>query len=72
MSALQAELQRLSGTTLAETGAANAWAATSGLALVGALNAKAGTSGLDLQGVLNRLANTTGLAEVEAARRITA
>jgi hypothetical protein len=42
MSELQAELQRLSGTTLDEAGAANVYAGTTGLELLGALNAKAG------------------------------
>ena len=68
MSTLQAELQRLSGTTLDMVGAANVWAGTSGLDLVGALNVKAGTTGLPLTGVLNRLASTSGLAVVGAAR----
>jgi hypothetical protein len=70
MSTLQAELQRLSGTTLDAQGAANVWAGTSGQALTSALNVKAGTLGLAIQGVLNRLAGTSGLAGTEAARRI--
>lgn len=68
---LQAELQRLSGTTLDAAGAANAWAGTTNLELVGALNAKAGTTGLELLGVLNRLAGTTGLEANAAAAAIT-
>ena len=68
MSTLQAELQRLSGTTLDMVGAANVWAGTSGLDLVGALNAKAASSGLALAGVWNRIAGTSGLAAVGAAR----
>lgn len=68
MTTLQAELNRLAGTTgLAEQGAANAWAGTTGLSLVGALNVKAGTTGLALQGVLNQLAGTTGLGPAAAA-----
>ena len=55
MGELQAELQRVSGTTLDAQGAANAWAGTTGLGLVGALNVKAGSSGLELEGVLRRL-----------------
>ena len=72
MSTLQAELQRLSGTTLDMVGAANVWAGTSGLDLIGALNAKAGTAGIPLLGVLNRLAGTSGLAEAGAAKAILA
>lgn len=55
MSDLQAELRRLSGTTLASQGAANAWAGTSGLGLLGALNALAGTKGVGLNGVIRSI-----------------
>lgn len=58
---LQAELNRLAGTTgLDAQGAANVWAGTTGLDLVGALNAKAGTSGLGLNGVCSSLATALG------------
>jgi hypothetical protein len=72
MTTVQAELQRLSGTTLDTQGAANAWAGTTGLAVVGALNAKAGTTGVPLQGVLNDLADTSGVGVVRAAQSIVA
>lgn len=65
---MQAELQRLSGTSLDAQGAANAWAGTVGLALLRALNVKAGTTGLDLQQVCNVLGGTSGLAETAALR----
>ncbi|HYH48309.1 MAG TPA: hypothetical protein VEG38_02060, partial [Acidimicrobiia bacterium] len=71
MAELQAELQRLSGTTLDAQGAANAWAGTTGLDLVGAINAKAGTAGLDLARALNQLAGTAGLEVGAAAAAIT-
>ena len=72
-------LNRLAGTlngdvpTLANAGAANVYAGTTGLDTVGALIVKAGNSlpgYLDLQGVLNELAGTTGLGVAEAASRI--
>ena len=75
-------LNRLAGTIinsvpqLEETGAANAWAGTTGLATVGALNTlyasrNAGKNyNYDLQGVLNALAGTWGLGVNEAAARI--
>lgn len=54
---LQAELNRLAGTTgLDSAGAANALAGTTGLELVGALNRKAGTAGLELNGACRELA----------------
>lgn len=59
MAELQAELQRLSGTTRDATGAANAWAGTTGLELVGALNAKAGTVGLDLNAAFRAAVGAT-------------
>lgn len=62
---LQADLQRLSGTTLDAQGAANVWAGTVGLELVGALNTKAGLDRsvwLELDGVLAYLMGTAGLA----------
>lgn len=57
MGELQAELNRLAGTTgLEAAGAASMWAQGSiGLELVGALNLKAGTTGLELGEVLRRL-----------------
>lgn len=72
---LQYHMNRKAGTlvgdvpTLDAQGAANVWAATSGLDLVHALNVKAGNafgSYLELAGVLNQLAGTTGL-EVDGA-----
>ena len=54
-------------------GAANAFAATTGLEVVGALNVKAGNTlpnYRELDGVLNQLAGTSGLASDDAARRI--
>jgi hypothetical protein len=48
---LQAALQRLSSTTLDAQGAANVWAATTGLDLLGALNAKNGTVGVGMAAV---------------------
>lgn len=54
------------------TGAANAWAGTTGLDLVGALNTKAGNtpkSGWkNLAGVCNQLAGTTGFEAAAALR----
>lgn len=69
MGELQAELNRLAGTTgLDAQGAANVYAGTTGLDLVGALNAKAGnTERRELAGVLNQLAGTTGLGVNAAA-----
>jgi len=76
-----AELNRLAsgGTTypdhrvsLAEAGAANKWAGTTGLAVVGALNVKANSSGLALAGVCNRLAGTSGYAPQAALQQIPA
>lgn len=73
MGELQAELNRLAGTTgLDAQGAANVYAGTSGFDLVGALNVAAGTAHLELQGVLNALAGTTGLGPNAAASAILA
>ena len=57
------------------TGAANAWAGTTGLATVGALNIKVSASRTrdkfkDIDGVCNELAGTTGLAAPAALRSI--
>jgi hypothetical protein len=61
MADLQAELNRLAGTTgLDSPGAANVIAGTTGLDLVGALNVKAGTTGLEMNGVCRLLAATYG------------
>lgn len=59
--------------TLAADGAANVWAATTGLPLVHALNVKALNvlpNFKELAGVLNQLAGTTGFEVDEAAARI--
>ena len=83
-STLRDELNRLAnggGTSypaytayLAEQGAANKWAGTTGIALVGALNAKAGITDPKLfQGlnkICNTLASTTGLEAVTALREV--
>jgi hypothetical protein len=55
-----------------ECGAANKWAATTGLSLVGALNSKASTAAkpLDLRGVCNKLAGTSDLDPVTALRTL--
>lgn len=78
MAELQAELQRLSGTTLDAQGACNVWinnpAPNDQIELVGCLNTKAGlarANWLALQGVLNYLAGTTGLGPNGAAAAIT-
>lgn len=78
MGELQAELQRLSGTTLDTQGACNVWidnpAPNPQMELVGCLNTKAGLTGfnmLALQGVLNYLAGTVGLGINAAATAIT-
>lgn len=58
---------------LEAAGAANVWAATTGLELVHALNVKAGNTlpnFKELAGVLNQLASTTGFEVDEAAARI--
>ena len=62
---------------LADQGAANAWAGTSGLGLLAALNIKAdaGRQPIDYKGlnaVCNELASTTGLSALAALRTIDA
>lgn len=83
-STLRDELNRLAnggGTTypaytsyLAEQGAANKWAGTSGLGTVGALNIKYGITNpalyKGLNAVCNALAGTTGLEAVTALREV--
>lgn len=59
----------------AATGAANAWAGTSGKALIGALNYKADNNRQPnafkgLNAICNELAGTTGLSAVDALRSI--
>lgn len=59
----------------ADTGAANAWAGTSGKALLGALNYKANSTRQPneykgLGAVCNELAGTTDLSPVDALRSI--
>ena len=59
----------------ADTGAANAWAGTSGKALLGALNYKASSTRQPnefkgLGAVCNELAGTTNLSPVDALRSI--
>lgn len=61
---------------LADTGAANAWAGTSGKALLGALNYKASSTRQPnaykgLGAICNELAGTTDLSPVDALRSIT-
>lgn len=66
-------LSALGTPTLEAAGAANVWAATTGLPLVHALNVKALNTFpnyLALAGVLNQLAGTTGFEVDEAAARI--
>lgn len=61
MADLQAELNRLAGTSgLDAQRAANVGAGTAGLDLVGALNVWAGTSGLEMNGALKALAADLG------------
>ena len=82
-SPLNAELNRLAngGTYparsafLAEQGAANKWASTSGLGIIGALNKKASAGRApsaykDLNGICNELAGTTGKSAIDALRSI--
>ena len=58
------ELNRLAATlvdgrpALSATGAANVWAATSGLALLGALNVKNSTTDMGMRAVCNALGET--------------
>ncbi|MDE2469866.1 MAG: hypothetical protein KGL35_14285 [Bradyrhizobium sp.] len=53
---------------LSAQGAANIWAATSGLGLLGALNVKAGTTGMGMNAVCNVLGGTTNASQVDALR----
>ena len=84
-SPLNAELNRLAngGTYpartefLAEQGAANAWAGTTGKALLAALNYKADATRQpnnfkNLNAICNELASTTGLSALAALRTINA
>lgn len=77
-SSLAAELNRLAGTNgLAEQGAANAYASTSGKGVIAALNYKASASRQPydykgLNAICNELAGTSGLSAVEALRSINA
>ena len=71
------ELNRCAGTldalgnpTLAGTGAANIWAATTGLALLGALNVENGTTDLGLRAVCNSLGSTDNVDPAEALREV--
>jgi hypothetical protein len=62
---------------LADQGAANAWAGTSGLGILAALNIKASAERQPkdykgLNAVCNELASTTGLSAVAALRTINA
>jgi hypothetical protein len=75
-SSLNAELNRLAGTTgKADQGAANAYASTSGLGLNAALNKKADatrqpTAYKGLNAICNELASTTGKSASDALRSI--
>ena len=75
-SSLNAELNRLAGTTgKADQGAANAYASTSGLGLIAALNKKASgarqpSAYKGLNAICNELASTTGKSAVAALRSI--
>jgi hypothetical protein len=67
---LQAALRRVSATQYDSQGAANVWAATTGLDLLAALNAKAGNavgSYKPLLAVCNQLAGTPGQSNEIAA-----
>ena len=75
-SSLNAELNRLAGTTgKADQGAANTYASTSGLGLVAALNKKASgarqpSAYKGLNAICNELASTTDKSAVAALRSI--
>jgi len=79
-SSLAAELNRLAGITtrtsfLAEQGAANAYAGTSGKGLIAALNYKADSTRQPkdykgLNAICNELASTSGLSAIAALRSI--
>lgn len=56
---LSSTLDALGNPTLAEQGAANVWAGTTGLALTRALNVVNGTTDLGLRAVCNAIASTT-------------
>lgn len=75
-SSLNAELNRLAGTTgRADQGAANAYASKSGLGIIAALNIKASaarqpTAYKGLNAICNELAGTTGKSASDALRSI--
>lgn len=75
-SSLTAELNRLAGTTgLADQGAANKYAGTSGRGIIAALNIKASASRAPsafkgLNAICNELASTTGKTASDALRSI--
>jgi hypothetical protein len=75
-SSLNAELNRLAGTTgKADQGAANIYASTSGLGLIGALNKKASgarqpSAYKGLNAICNELASTTDKSAIAALRSI--
>ena len=75
-SSLNAELNRLAGTTgKADQGAANTYASTSGLGLIAALNKKASgarqpSAYKGLNAICNELASTTDKSAVAALRSI--
>ena len=75
-SSLNAELNRLAGTTgKADQGAANSYASTSGLGVIAALNYKVSSSRQpsaykNLTAICNELASTTGKSAVVALRSI--
>jgi hypothetical protein len=75
-SSLNAELNRLAGTTgRADQGAANAYAGTTGLGVIAALNIRASASRQPnaykgLNAICNELASTTGKSAIVALRSI--
>jgi hypothetical protein len=75
-SSLNAELNRLAGTTgRADQGAANVYSSTSGLGLIAALNIKASagrqpSAYKGLNAICNELASTTGKSAIDALRSI--
>jgi hypothetical protein len=75
-SSLNAELNRLAGTTgKADQGAANTYASTSGLGIIAALNYKASavrqpSAYKGLNAICNELASTTDKSAVAALRSI--
>lgn len=65
----------VASTYLSETGAANKWAGTNGLAMIGALNyiadpTRPSSQNLMINAVCNEIAGTTGLSALEALRSI--